>query len=109
MLLNNKIDIIFHIFLIISFVVHFGYLTYFMCNPKLPTIQIYDKHLKDIEFPLSFRFCVHQKNESTRYQRFGYDNEYDFFSGKSMFNGSIIGWAGHKEDGSTHGSVKGEI
>ena len=79
-----------------------------MWNPKLPTIHIYEKNLKDIDFPLSFRFCVEHKNTSARYQKFGYNNELMFFLGQSMFSYSTIGWAGHKEDHSTYGSVKGK-
>ena len=83
-----------------------------MWNPKLPTLHIYEKQLKDVEFPLSFKFCIKQKNNSAKYQRYGYVNYYSFFSGESMHNtsingnGAIVGWAGHKEDGSTCGSVK---
>ena len=39
----------------------------------------------------------------------GYENIWRYFSGQSMYNGSIYGWAGHTEDGKVVSTVEGEI
>ena len=36
----------------------------------------------------------------------GYFNVVGYFAGKSKFNGSVIGWAGHTEDGKVVGKVE---
>ena len=36
----------------------------------------------------------------------GYFNVVEYFAGKSKFNGSVIGWAGHTEDGKVVGKVE---
>ena len=32
---------------------------------------------------------------------------FEFFNGNSRFNDSVVGWAGHTENGSSIGSVEG--
>ena len=41
------------------------------------------------------------------YEKVGYGHYGDFFRGKSMFNKSIYGWNGHRENGSVFGSTEG--
>ena len=87
---------------------HIIIVIYYEFNPKLPIIERIEKDLHNIEFPLSFRFCVFdEKNYLNRYNQFGYANAPDFFTGQSKFNRSIVGWGGHTEDGYTLASVEG--
>ena len=46
-------------------------------------------------------------NKDARYENIGYNNSNDFFSGTSMFNESLNGWAGFRENGSSLGSPRG--
>ena len=37
----------------------------------------------------------------------GYEDVKNYYYGRSFYNKSIMGWAGHTENGSTLGSVEG--
>ena len=94
----------------IAFMVHISVLIYTKLNPSLPEVKYYNKDLKDIDFPLAFRFCIKAKNTDAKIKlawELGYSDLYTFFNGRSMFNNSIIGWNGHTENGSTIESVEG--
>ena len=94
----------------IAFTVHISVLIYTKLNPSLPEVKYYNKNLKDIDFPLAFRFCIKAKNTDAKIKLawdLGYSDLYTFFNGRSMFNNSIVGWNGHTENGSTIESVEG--
>ena len=88
---------------------HIIILIYSEFHPNLPLIEIVEKDFNEIEFPLSFRLCVFDKeNHDDKYKRFGYYKDNRFFTGQNMFNRSIVGWGGHTKNGSTLASVKGD-
>ena len=91
----------------IACVVHIGFIGYNIVYPDIPSIHVYDKQLSEIDFPISFRVCAHESNKSKEYKKYGYYGKGEFFSGKSMYNKSLIGWAGHSENGSTLSTFKG--
>ena len=65
-------------------------------------VRVFDKKLGDIEFPLIFKLCLHEIEDSkARYQRFGYYDVIQYYRGRSMFNESLVGWFGHTENEST--------
>ena len=67
------------------------------------------RSLDQLEFPLSFLACAHQLTDmSQRYTRLGYADYWGFFTGRSRFNGSLYGWGGHTENGSSYASVNGK-
>ena len=103
-----------NVFFSIMFLIHFssiGYrYRYSTLNPEVPEIIVYKKNLNEIEFPMTFRICAYELNDAaSRYQLFGYQSHWDFFQGKSMFNDTLYGWAGHDKNGSVLGNVEGEI
>ena len=107
---DKKAVVFFNIFFSIIFLIHISSIGYNILYPEVPEIVVYKRNLKEIDFPMSFRICVHELNDTrSRYQRFGYKNYDDFFRGKSMFNGSLYGWAGHDQNGSVLGSVEGDF
>lgn len=74
--------------------------------------RIFDYLLADEQFPLVFKICVAEHGDpSTRYKKFGYDNEEQFFTGQSKLNKSVRGWLGHSEqnDYDLEGRCKVEI
>ena len=94
----------------IAFTVHISVLIYTKLNPSLPEVKYYNKKLKDIDFPIAFQFCIEEKNTDAKIKLangLGYRDLFDFFRGKSLFNNSIVGWSGHRKNGSTIGSVEG--
>ena len=112
---NNMGKVLKIILKVINLIFFFGCLThigmngYYIFYPELPSIRVYKTHLQTIEFPLVFKVCAQdRKNGSVdRYIKFGYNNAYNFFLGKSMFNESLYGWNGHTKNGSTIANVKG--
>ena len=93
---------------VVVFIVHITTIVYQDLYPSNPNIKTYSKDLKDIEFPISFKLCVGEReNASKKFQRLGYKNEMDFYHGRSRFNDTIFGWNGHTENQSTLGSIKG--
>ena len=90
------------------FIVHITTIVYQDLNPRHPSIKSYSKDLKDIEFPISFKLCVGERENATdKFRRLGYTNEMDFYHGRSRFNETILGWNGHTETMSTVGSIEG--
>ena len=70
--------------------------------PSTSGTRLEEMPLKDLkEFPLLTRLCVRPGFDISALRRSGYYNTDHFFAGKSKFNGyrSLIGWAGHTEDG----------
>ena len=78
-----------------------------MIHPDLPSIRVSENHLKDIDFPLSFRICVTEvENTTRRYENVGYEGEFAFFGGKSISK-KFYGFAGHTKNGSALSDVQG--
>ena len=81
---------------------------YELVFPQLPSIRVYEKHLKDMEFPLAVTLCLFDiSSKFSKYTKQGYKNPADFFLGKSLFNKSLVGWSGHTKDGQTLGTPQG--
>ena len=112
---NNMSKVLKIILKVINLIFFFGCLThigmngYYIFYPELPSIRVYKTHLQTITFPLVFKVCAQDRKNSSmdRYIQFGYNNAYEFFMGKSMFNDSLYGWNGHTKNRSTIANVKG--
>ena len=74
----------------------------------MPSVRVYKKDFGEIEFPISVKVCIREivANES-RCSEVGYNGEWNWFTGRSIYNDSLVGWHGHGENGTTLGSVKG--
>ena len=51
-------------------------------------------------FPLLGRICVKPGLDVEKLAAFGYANPSSFYMGVSRFNDSVLGWSGHRENGS---------
>ena len=98
-----------HGILAVSFLVHISYIGYFIVYPDQPDIKVFKTELKNIDFPLSFFLCAKEhENVNARYKKYGYNDIHDFFGGKSMYQDNVIGWKGHKPNGTTFDSFEGK-
>ena len=61
--------------------------------------------LSKMEFPAMFKVCVKPSFNEEEIKKVGYDSVYHYFNGKSKYNSSIHGWAGHTEDGKVFSNV----
>ena len=94
----------------VIFLIHISTIIYNILYPEVPEIIVSKKSLNEIEFPMTFRICAFELNDTvSRYQSFGYADYAAYFRGQSMFNDTLYGWAGHDQNGSVLGNVEGEI
>ena len=92
------------------FTIHILVLGYQMLYPELPSTKTYKKPFKDVDFPLVFRICAHElENSSAKFQKYGYGYDGFYFVGQSMYNASIFGWNGHTPNGSTIAPFEGIV
>ena len=87
---------------------------------EISDVNLGDKHhnlntlyllisLGDISFPVLFQLCLAElKSKGDKYQRFGYKDEEHMYLGQSLYNDTVFGWAGHRNNGS-HFSVAGRV
>lgn len=61
--------------------------------------------LREMEFPAVFKVCVKPSFNEEEIRNVGYDSVYHYFNGKSKYNSSIHGWAGHTKDGKVFSNV----
>ena len=101
----SSITYIIHTTFITVFLVHVTIVVVSIFNPEIPDVESSQRDLEDIEFPISFRICIHHLEAPTiKNQIFkdaGYKNYYAFFKGRSLYNKSHYGFLGHLENGST--------
>ena len=97
-----------NIIFVVGCLVHVILNGYYILYPSHPEVKVYQVDLKNIDFPLTFKLCVTEREKSNeRYENLGYKNDFNFFLGKSRYNKSLYGWNGHTEAGSTLGGVEG--
>ena len=76
-------------------------------SPPNPDVKVYQRQLRDLEFPLAFIVCLGDWGDGPiKYERAGYKDQDNFFTGHR--NSGDFGWYGHQmENGSTIRSVEG--
>ena len=104
---GKKLIYLVNVVLLISCTIHVISIINSIFYPKLPTIRVFKRNLTDMEFPLSFKICAEGDKELKLYEELGYDNKKEFIRGRSKYNDSIIGWAGHTRDGSPFATIEG--
>ena len=105
---TNSLVIISNLVIFCCCFVHISLNGYYILYPVWPEIKIRNRNLKDIEFPISLKVCVSEiSNSYHRYSNLGYKDDFRFFEGRSFYNESLFGWAGHTKDGSTIGEISG--
>ena len=98
-----------HIIFTFAFVVHLSIIAYDLKYPQYPSVRIRKTELSNIDFPLVFKICIRDVENTEKFEKLGYSNRYAVFIGKSMFNRSLVGWNGHTQDFLTLMPVKGKV
>ena len=75
-------------------------------SPTLTHTWQKDLHLGDMDFPILIKICVIPTYNMTALYEHGYADKYRFFLGKSRFNESTYGWAGHTNSSKNLGTVE---
>ena len=77
--------------------------------PTQKTTDMTKKNLNDFDFPIIFKICVQPGFNITALKDEGYSGINEYFLGKSRFNNSLYGWAGHNNASGTRGTVEGNL
>ena len=75
-------------------------------KPSQKTTDITEKKLDQFELPLIFKICPDPGFNLSAIREEGYDDIWHYFYGRSSFNNSIFGWAGHTNTSETRGRVE---
>ena len=89
-----------------AFTIQFGIILKNYINPEETNISVSDRNISTL--PLVFRICFLPGFNLSAIEDAGYDTSFGsfyYFLGKSKYNSSLVGWAGHT---STSG-VRGEV
>ena len=76
--------------------------------PRLTNTRVETRVLRGEDFPLIFKICVQPAFNKSALEETGYSygKHFRYFQGKSMFNKSVFGWAGHTKDSGIYGTVE---
>ena len=103
---------LFNLIFVLAFFIHATFIAFRIKFPSNPSVKVYKKELKDINFPISLKLCVEERVDfNKRYQDLGYDAVHMFFGGIGMHENGKLGWSGYSsyDNGSILGSVGGKF
>ena len=88
-------------------IVQLGFMFKGFVSPTLLNTSVKEIDLKDIDFPIEIKICATPGFSENAIEEMGYEEGvWNYFKGRSRFNSSIIGWAGHTEDFGVKGTVE---
>ena len=64
-----------------------------------------ERDLNDMDVPITVKVCVSPGFNNIALQEVGYSDTWDYFLGRSNYNDSLYGWAGHRDTLEAFGSV----
>ena len=100
-----------HLGCFVAFIIQMTFLTKNQVQPSQTVINTEKKDLKDLEFPIVFKICIIPGFDFRELENVGYGGPvpaYNYFVGKSRYNGSVYGWAGHTSDGRVVSNISGK-
>jgi hypothetical protein len=74
-------------------------------HPTVTNTGVEERDLKDLDFPVMLKVCATPGFNESALREVGYGSVLRYFEGTSMYNKSIVGWAGHSNSSEGHGSV----
>ena len=76
-------------------------------RPSVTNTRVEEMKLKDMGVPVIVKICVAPGFNETAIKEMGYDASrvYGYFGGRSKYNQTILGWAGHTNISGVKGSV----
>ena len=98
---------------IVAATIQLGFILKSFLKPTLLNTSVEEIDLQDIDFPIEIKICAQPGFNQTVLKKMGYgkagdyeEGIWNYFLGRSQFNSSIIGWAGHTKDFGVKGSVE---
>ena len=93
---------------LVAFLYQLGTLIYSYANPNQTITKIEKKNLNEMKFPVIFKICIKPGFDTEELLRTGYKQAARYFVGESRYNKTLVGWAGHTEEGGIIGDVEGK-
>ena len=108
MLTHSHLAIIVRSFCLLAFLLQAGFILFNLLNPAHTEIHTEIKNLDDLPFPAVFKICIKPAFNLEYLRRAGYDNTFDYFLGRSKYNSSLYGWAGHTKRADVFTNISGK-
>ena len=80
----------------VAFLIQLYQITHDTIYPTITTTNIYEDSLVDI--PFIFKICPNPAFNASVLHSLGYNSSTYYFIGRSAFNFSVYGWAGHNKN-----------
>ena len=91
---------------ILAALIQLGFILKGFIRPNLLNTSVQEIDLGEIDFPIEIKICAQPGFNETTLKEMGYNHIWGYFLGRSRFNSSIIGWAGHTATFGVKGSVE---
>ena len=108
--ITNRKGILIYSLCSLIFILHITLIGLYEANPEQTVASKSALKLHEMEqFPVVFKLCIKPGGfDLDKLNQFGYQTATHYFSGESMYNTSLIGWAGHNEDGTINSTAAGD-
>ena len=109
--MTSKKWILIHSLCSLIFILHITMMGLYDANPEHTVASKMPLKLHEMaRFPVVFKLCIKPGGFNLeKLNHFGYQTATDYFYGQSMHNESLIGWAGHNEDGTVMSTAEGNV
>ena len=103
--------ILIHSLCSLIFILHITTMGLDDANPEHTVSSKKAVKLNEMEaFPVVFKLCIKPGGyDLEQLNKFGYQTATHYFYGQSMYNTSLVGWAGHNENGTIKSTVEGSV
>ena len=92
---------------ILAGLIQLGFIIEGFIKPSLLNTSVKEVNLHDLNFPIEMEICASPGFNETALEQMGYEpGIWNYFFGRSRFNSSIVGWAGHTANFEVWGSVE---
>ena len=101
--------VLIHSTCVVAFIIQFGIVLNGFIYPSMTNTVVHENNLQELDFPLVFKICVQPAFNLTALEEAGYDTKYGsfrYFVGRSKYNRSVYGWAGHTNTSGVVASVE---
>ena len=107
--LLSKPWLIIHLVCFVLFTVQICFLAEEHIHPRDTNTVTEKKDISEIDFPVVFKICFRPGLDEIKLFKLGYAAIFYYFVGRSRFNSSLVGWAGHTKDGGIYSNVSGNF
>ena len=105
--LKNHPWVLVHSLCFLALAIHVMIIGRNLLYPLHPHTYIKEESLQNVAFPVIFKICFKPAFKDDELLSVGYKNSWGYLTGVSLYNKSVVGWAGHRQDGGIVSNVTG--